>query len=202
MLAAVIGGAPRAYAAAEVKVLGHLEVPAKASIMPICTDPVVGDVLSQDLRVQNRGGASLVVTVTVNTKVLSPDVSLEEVSPGDPSIAGMLKDLGAEVPSIGTAAGAAPDPYEEAARKQGTMPDDPLTAQFREYNAIKQSRRSGPATYDGLPENKIYDTAIIAHATISGSASELKVVAVVHPGEDVDTAKRLVAEEIANAILH
>jgi hypothetical protein len=46
-----------------------------------------------------------------------------------------------------------------------------------------------------------YDRVIIARASTSGSDDEMTVLAVVHPGEDQRAAKRLVAEEIANAVL-
>lgn len=47
-----------------------------------------------------------------------------------------------------------------------------------------------------------FDTVIVARASVSGSPDEMTVVAVVHPGDDIDEAKKLVAEEIANAVLH
>jgi hypothetical protein len=47
-----------------------------------------------------------------------------------------------------------------------------------------------------------YDTIIVARASLNGKPEELTVVAVVHPGEDERDAKKLVAEEIANAVLH
>ena len=43
---------------------------------------------------------------------------------------------------------------------------------------------------------------IVARASLEGAADELKVVAVVHSGDDARHAKELVAEEIANAVLH
>lgn len=46
-----------------------------------------------------------------------------------------------------------------------------------------------------------YDWVIIARVSASGSNDEMTVLAVVHPGEDRHAAKRLVAEEIANAVL-
>jgi hypothetical protein len=46
-----------------------------------------------------------------------------------------------------------------------------------------------------------YVTVVVARASASGSKQEITVVAVLNPGEDVHEAKRLVAEEIANAVL-
>jgi hypothetical protein len=43
---------------------------------------------------------------------------------------------------------------------------------------------------------------IVAQASLEGATDELKVVAVVRSGDDPRRAKELVAEEIANSILH
>ncbi len=199
--ATVASGGARAIAA-DVKTLGRLDIARGAPVMAICTDSTVQNVLSGDLSTHRGNGAPVVVTVTLSVHVLSPGVSLQDVSPGDPSVAGMLKDLGAEVPAVGNAGDTTPDPYAIEAERQNMAPDDPTTAQFRQYQTFKNGIQSNPETYNGLPANKIYDTAIIARATVSGSQSELKVVAVAHPGDDIRTAKKLVAEEIANSILH
>ncbi len=202
IVAALMAGGRTRAIAADVKTLGRLDIAPGAAVMAVCTDSTVQNVLSGDLDAHKGGGAPVLVTVTVSVRVLSPSVSLQDVSPGDPSVAGMLRDLGAEVPAVGNAGDSSPDPYAIEARRQNTTPDDPITQQFRSYQAFNQGMRSGPDTYDNLPASKIYDTAIIARATVSGSQSELKVVAVVHPGDDVGMAKKLVAEEIANSILH
>jgi hypothetical protein len=202
IVAAMMAAGAACASAADLKTLGRLEIAPGAAVMAICTDPTVQNVLSGDLSAHKGAGAPVLVTVTVTVRVLSPGISLQDVSPGDPSVAGMLRDLGAEVPAIGNAGDSSPDPYAIEARRQSTTPDDPITQQFRSYQAFKQGMHSGPDTYNNLPANKIYDTAIIARATVSGSQSELKVVAVAHPGDDVSAAKKLVAEEIANSILH
>jgi hypothetical protein len=51
-------------------------------------------------------------------------------------------------------------------------------------------------------DDSVFDTVVVARASLFGSPDELTVVAVVHPGDDVNDAKKLVAEEIANAVLH
>jgi hypothetical protein len=51
-------------------------------------------------------------------------------------------------------------------------------------------------------DDSAFDTVVVARASLAGSPDELTVVAVVHPGDDVNDAKKLVAEEIANAVLH
>jgi hypothetical protein len=202
-LGALMLAPARAAHATEIKTLGKLDIAPNTRVMVICTDPVVQRVISDDLRAHAMSDAMSAVTVTVSTRVLAPGVSLQEVSPGDPSVAEMLKDLGAEPPPMGDSGNKISDPYAELARRQATRPDDPLTGQFRNYQALKQSFGAlAPTPYDNLPQNQIYDTAIIARATVGGSPSQFKVVAIVHPGDDVRRAKELVAEEIANAILH
>jgi hypothetical protein len=47
-----------------------------------------------------------------------------------------------------------------------------------------------------------YDIVIVARASLKDAPEEMTVVAVMHPGEDGHDVKKLVAEEIANAILH
>jgi hypothetical protein len=51
-------------------------------------------------------------------------------------------------------------------------------------------------------DDKAFQTVVVARASLSGAPDELIVVAVVEPGEDVIEAKKLVAEEITNAVLH
>lgn len=51
-------------------------------------------------------------------------------------------------------------------------------------------------------DDRAYDTVIVAHVTVSGSPDEMTVVALMQPGEDTREAKKLIAEEIANAVLH
>jgi hypothetical protein len=50
-------------------------------------------------------------------------------------------------------------------------------------------------------DNGQFQTVVVARAGVSGSPQEMTVVAVINPGEDIQAAKRLVAEEIANSIL-
>ncbi len=54
----------------------------------------------------------------------------------------------------------------------------------------------------GSGDNNVYDTIIIARASVSGAPEEMTLVAISHPGEDVNDAKKHIAEQIANNILH
>ena len=188
--------------ATDIKTLGRLKVPPNAAVMSVCTDPVVQSVLGEDLRQSNRTGTPVIVTVTVNSRALAPGVSLQDLSPGDPSVAGMLKDLGAEPPALGdTGDKPLEDPYTMQARRQILGHEDAGTAAMRGYINNREDA-DGTSPYDKLPPEQVYQTAIIARASASDASTELKVVALVEPGGDVHTAKKMVAEAIADAILH
>jgi hypothetical protein len=204
-IAVAIGGSAHA---ADVKMAGKLNVPANASVVAICTDPVVQNVLNEDLRAARHGEPSnpdnsVTLTVTVNQQMLAPGVSLNQMFPGDPSMVELLKEAGAEPPPLADAGNQQPvDPFAQEARRQALAPEDPVTEQFRAYQARRNAIGNGPTPYDNIPKDQIYDTVIVARASLEGAADELKVVAVVHSGDEVRRAKELVAEEIANAVLH
>src|SRR5271156_588585 len=194
--------------AADIKMAGKLDVPAGTTVIAICTDPVVQNVLNEDLRAARHGEASnpdnsVTLTVTVNQQMLAPGVSLNEMFPGDPSMVDWLREAGAEPPPLADAGNQQPvDPFAQEARRQALAPEDPATEQFRAYQARRNAIGNGPTPYDDIPKNQIYDTVIVARASLEGATDELKVVAVVHAGDDPRRAKELVAEEIANAVLH
>ena len=82
--------------AADIKMAGKLNVPADASLVAICTDPVVQNVLNEDLRAARHGQPSnpdnsVTLTVTVNQQMLAPGVSLNQMFPGDPSMVELLQ---------------------------------------------------------------------------------------------------------------
>src|SRR5215831_15924198 len=189
--------------ATDIKSLGRLKIPPNAAVMSVCTDPVIQQVLSEDLRGHPRSGVPIMVTVTVNARALAPGVSLQDLSPGDPSIAEMLKDLGAQPPPLGdTGNKPLEDPYTAMARRQTLNHEDPMMQQFRAYLNNRNEAANAPSPYEKIPPNQLYQTAIVARASASDSASELKVVALVEAGDDIEKGKRLVAEAIADAILH
>ena len=204
-IAVAIGGFAQA---AEVKMAGKLNPPANATVVAICTDPVVQNVLNEDLRAARHGQPSnpdnsVTLTVTVNQQMLAPGISLNQMFPGDPSMVELLKAAGAEPPPLADAGNEQPvDPFAQQARQQALAPEDPVTEQFRAYQARRNAMGNGPTPYDNIPKDQIYDTVIVARASLEGAADELKVVAVVHSGDDVRRTKELVAEEIANAVLH
>lgn len=192
--------------ATDVKLAGKLTPPANASVVAVCTDPVVQNVLNEDLRAARHGPSnpdnSVTMTVTVNQQMLAPGVSLNQMFPGDPSMVELLKQAGADPPPLGDSGDQPIDPFAQQARRQALSPDDLATEQFRAYEAGRKAMSNGPTPYDSIPKNQIYDTVIVARASLEGAPDELNVVAVVHSGDDVRRAKELVAEEIANAVLH
>jgi hypothetical protein len=192
--------------ATDIKMVGKLNLPRDASVVAICTDPVVQRILNEDLRAARRASGPdermVTLTVTVSQQLLKPGVSLSQMFPGDPSMVELLKAAGADAPSLGDTGNQPLDPYETEARRGALTPDDPITAQFRSYQARQRAARGGRTPYDSIPENQIYSTVIVARASLEGAPDQMKVVAVVQSGDDARRAKELVAEEIANAILH
>lgn len=182
--------------ATDLKTLGRLKIPAGASVTTLCADPVVQNVLNEDLRSHPRSGPPITITVTVNAKALAPGVSLQDLSPGDPSVGEMFKEMGAEPPALAdTGDKPLEDPYTSQARRQ-TLQREDLT--FRTFT----DPRGDWSPYASIPPDQIYQTAIVARAIASDSATEFKVFALVDPGGDVRAARKLVAEAIADAILH
>ena len=77
-------------------------------------------------------------------------------------------------------------------------PDQPgYTGDLADY--LNRANANGLSNREN---DSAFDTVVVARASLSGSPDELTVVAVVHPGDDMNDAKKLVAEEIANAVLH
>jgi len=195
--------------ATDIKMAGKLPVPANAGVVAVCTDPVVQNVLNEDLRAARHGLASnpensVTLTVTMSQQLLAPGVSLNQMFPGDPSMVELLKAAGAQPPPLGDSGDQPIDPFAQEARRRALYPDDTAADQFRANAAAQQALRglNAPTPYDKIPKNQIYDTVIVARASLEGAADELKVVAIVHSGDDARHAKELVAEEIANAVLH
>jgi hypothetical protein len=195
----------------QVQTEGKVTVPQTAPLFAVCTDPVVQQTLEQDFRGAHREpdsghGLPVTVTVTVNEKLLKPGVVLGDLGPGDPwQIARLLRAAGVEPPPIGDTGEKHLDPYAEAARRELMQPEDPMsnwrTSQdFRNEARRPEGPRFGPN--GNASDEEIYDRVIVARASVGGSPDQMIAVVVVHPNEDVRSAKELVAEEIANSILH
>ena len=96
----------------------------------------------------------------------------------------------------------------------GAMPPLPITG-WPVPPASAQQRSALPPYAQTYPGNNpledarheheasdVYDTIFIAHATAGDANGELTVVAVAHPGFDTHEVRKLIAEEIANSVLH
>ena len=211
MLAVMMATLAGVAIASDVQTDGKISVPQTAPLFAICTDPIVQQTLEQDFSGAHRGpnsghGSPVTVTVTVNEKLLKPGVVLGDLGPGDPwVIAKLLRAAGTEPPPIGDTGNKPLDPYSEAARRQILDPNDPMMG-LRNYQTFRnemrrpQEPRFGPN--GNATDEEIYDRAIVARASVSGSPDQMMAVVVVHPRDDLQTAKELVAEEIANSILH
>jgi len=205
-LAGVGGGARDAQA--QIKTLGRLPIPAGASVIAVCTDPLMQRELNERLRASGlapafaAGERVVTLTVTVHRKVMSPGVSLGDIAPGDPAIAGMLEALGVEAPPLGDSGDARPDPYAIAAHRRATTPSDPLSETYRELLAERHTidRAAASTGYEHIAKEQIYETVMVARATLSSGTGEFKLVALVHPGDDLREALQQVAHEIAAAV--
>jgi hypothetical protein len=80
----------------------------------------------------------------------------------------------------------------------------PAAEPTRSIGDVQQyvERKQQAQSFFGSRENNDYDTVVVARASVSGAPEEMTLVAVSHPGEDVDDAKKHIAERIANSILH
>ncbi len=199
--------------ASEIRTKGTLDVSANEALVVISTDPVVQRILSEDIaaakRMSDREGKVLTLTVTVNQRILGPGVSLSDVAPGDPQVASLLRDAGAKAPALTDTGSSRADPYESAARAEARNPNEPLAEQVKRASNYSQMPGFHP---DYNPKNYlsggtgdaggVYDSAIVTRAVLSDKRGDLTVLALVHPGEDAHEVKKLIAERIANLLLH
>jgi hypothetical protein len=200
-------------AAAELRTKGKLDVPAGAALTVVSTDPIVQRVLSEDIAAARRTaaleGKVLTLTVTLNQQTLRPGVSLADISPGDPEVAALLKAAGAKAPALADTGSSRTDPYAAVAGAQARNATETAAQQIDRMSGYSQLpgffSQYDPKKY--LPSRtgdagELYDSAIVARTVLSEGRGELAVVAVVHPGEDAREIRKLIAEKIANALLH
>lgn len=194
-----------AAGAARIETRGTLDAPADLPVVVVSTDPLIQQVLNQDLELAGRlprSGESKSVTLTVvsNQRLLQPGVSLPDVAQGHPEVASMLQAAGVMALPLGDT-GTAP----LASAVNPGVPVDPAVLELRrEQEALRGRFGAGhdPSPYDNLAPAAIYDTAIVTRATVNGHPNGVTVVAVTHPGEDQRATRKLIAEKIANLILH
>jgi hypothetical protein len=82
--------------------------------------------------------------------------------------------------------------------------DSPSSTPNRAVGDVEQyvQRKSHSQSLFSSGQANDYDTIVVARASISGVAEEMTLVAISHPGEDINDAKKNIAERIANSILH
>lgn len=213
-IALVAGMAVAATAvASELRSKGKLDVSADVPLVVVSTDPIVQRVLSEDIAAARRTAAvetkALTLTVTLNQQTLRPGVSLADIAPGDPEVAALLKAAGAKAPALEDTGSSRTDPYAAVAGTQARNATETATQQLDRMTGYSQLPGFFPQ-YDPkkfLPSGnndagEIYDSAIVARTVLSEGHGELVVVAVVHPDEDPRELRKLIAEKIANALLH
>jgi len=83
-----------------------------------------------------------------------------------------------------------------------TSPAATATRSIGDVQQYAERRKQAQSLFGSVDSNSDYDTVVIARASVSGAPEEMTLVAVSHPGEDVDDAKKHIAERIANSILH
>jgi hypothetical protein len=99
-----------------------------------------------------------------------------------------------------------PDPMSRPPLPMTQWPVPPATAQqrsaippymqpYQRNSPLDEARREREAS-------AVYDTIFVVRVTAGGDGSELTVVAMAHPGFDSHEARKLIAEEIANSVLH
>lgn len=88
----------------------------------------------------------------------------------------------------------------------GMMPPSPAAPGTPGYTGDTQAYMlqgyEGAARRARRMQPKDFDNVIVARVSLSGSSDEMTVIAVFHPGEDEHQAKKLIAEEIVNTVLH
>jgi hypothetical protein len=242
----------------EIKQAGKLQVARDTRLFAFSTDSTIQEVLSQDFSAVHRSadaatGKILTVTVNVSQQSLRPGVSLNQLAPGDPQVADLIRAAGGNPPPLGDTG----DQYDQVAlarrmAAQDLMPHDTQAAKvinsmsqpaggFSELGmfapplpvpcaAQKVARPGCPPVPDatsspgdshavgdvqryiergkqgrglfGSAPAREYDTVVVARASVTGVPEEMTLVAISHAGEDVDNAKKHIAEAIANSILN
>lgn len=261
---AVAVGASASHAF-EIKQAGKLTVSRNTALIAFSTDPTFQNVLSQDFSVARRSPASasssvLTVTVTVSQKPLKPGVSLNDVAPGDPQVADLIKAAGATPPPIGDTGNQYDDAaYARQLAARNQLPSDtPMEQMIQQFGSgaagsdiggmgmgmgmmgpplpcvlqsvvtpgcpppvqqtpdpqpgdpgytgdVKAYMRQGQglSNFFGHGNNdRAYDMVIVARTAVTGQTEEMTMVSVVHPGEDPRDVKKVMAEKIADSILH
>jgi hypothetical protein len=220
---------PAMASAMTIKSAGSLSVAPNSSIIAIATDPTIQETLSEDFSSQRHGvskpGPELTLTVTLVSRQLTPDLSPDAVAPGVRATAALLRAAGWVPLTDAAAAGpAAQEPVSKSIQEymsqgnglmgNGMITQGPPTTVQQIYQLSNPPDSSGGISElpryvgsqiykpDSSDQQQTYNTALVAHAVLGNGAGDFTVLAVVPPGGDFEAAKKLIAERIANAVLH
>jgi hypothetical protein len=239
--------------ALEIRKAGKITLPLSVEVVPFSTDALIADTLRQDFEAEHReadanASSPITLSVAVTERPLKPGVSLQDLAPGNPDIAALIKAAGATPPPVGDTGTQVDEVALARARAQNHLLPPGATPMQSLLNQLQTSGELGPPLADPsgcvpgtqcvapgsappqLPRpgsqgytgdtqdymsqgyesagrakrqlsNEYFDNVIVARVSISGSPDEMTVIAVTHPGEDERDAKKLIAEEIVNAVL-
>ena len=141
--------------------------------------PAQDDALDADDTTAAQGNSK--ATSDVHSYEQQGQVQQQRPPMGGPMMGGMPLPMGGwPVPPATAQQRSAMPPYEQ--QYQGTSPSDDAR---HEHEA-----------------SAVYDTIFVARVTAGNDDSELTVVAIAHPGFDAREVRKLMAEEMANAVLH
>lgn len=194
-------------AAIDVQTKGNINAPKSWPLVAFSTDFVIQQVLNNAIHNSGRNlmpGESEAITLTVNSrqKLLKPGVSLSDLFPGDPDVAGMLQEAGIAPPPLGDTGDAQPDPYALQAQELAMNPDPSQSQRLQQMQRMRNYYNNhAPSPYDSIPAAQLYDTVVIARAVLSKGSGQMLLVAVVHPNESLEDARKLIAMKIADAVL-
>jgi hypothetical protein len=149
---AVALAAPCALAL-EIRKSGKITVPPDVGVVAFSTDALVADRLRQDFDAEHRGAdanaiSPVTLSVTVSESPLRPGVSLQDVAPGDPDVAALLKSAGATPPPLGDTGTDVDEAALARARAQNHMLPPGSTPMQNLWNQLQTRADLGPPQAD------------------------------------------------------
>ncbi len=205
-LTAILLASSVTRAAVRMETGGKLQVGSSSSVAVIATDPVAERLLRQDLRRAGLlAGASAVnpttLTVTILQRDLEACMSLDTLTEGDPEVASLLKKAGIKPPPLGCAQGGG-HPNQARIRQEFLNGTSPRLGAAAPGEMEPYEPGMGMVGVPAPPESRAQGVPIvIGRATLSDRDGQLTVLAIPGPGENTDTIKKLISQQIASALL-
>jgi hypothetical protein len=220
---ALLLAAPGSARAVQLRTAGVLAVPPQTPVIPVSTDPVVQRVLNDELHGGSAAGQArtpVTLTVTLETHALGPGMSVSDLAPGDPEVAGLLRRMGINVPVLAEVQGEGVDPYAAIAKREALAPNMSAMDQIRNAGANGQvplgpggpmsalsmmpfgsMQPSYGAASGPRQAQATLGTVLVSQAVLSTGGRPLTIVALLNPDDDVREAKKLIASNIVSAVL-